>query len=80
MMSHSPEPRARESSPLEAFMDSFDREMLQLNLNACRSIVNYLNEKKDSVERGDNSSDRKTRRYCLDPKKKLGDKDNRDNY
>ena len=68
MMSHSPEPRARESSPLEAFMDSFDREMLQLNLSACRSIVNYLDEKKDSVERGDNLSDCKTQKYCLDPK------------
>ncbi|KAL3772138.1 hypothetical protein ACHAW5_000193 [Stephanodiscus triporus] len=68
MMTHSPEPRARESSPLEELMDSFDREMLQLNINACRSIVNYLDEKKESVERGDNSSDRKTQRYCLDSK------------
>ncbi|KAL3772143.1 hypothetical protein ACHAW5_000198 [Stephanodiscus triporus] len=67
-MSHSQEPRARESSPLEELMDSFDKEMLQLNINACRSIVNYLDKKKESVERGDNSSDRKTQRYCLDPK------------
>ena len=52
--------------PIEALMDSVDREMLQLNIDSCRSIVNYLNEKKDRVELGDNSYTYETQRECID--------------
>lgn len=50
----------------EALMDSFDRKMLQLNIDTCQSIVNYLNEKKDCVELGDNSYTYETQRGCID--------------
>ena len=52
--------------PIEALMDSFDRKMLQLNIYSCRSIVNYLNEKKDRFELGDNSYTYETQRECID--------------
>ena len=43
------EATARTYPPLEKFMDSFDRDMIRLNIDTCASIINYLNAK----ERGD---------------------------
>ncbi len=69
MLEESPESRgaAREEySPLESSMDSFDGEMAKLNLNTCRSIVKYLDDKRASVERGDISWN--SQGYSLDPR------------
>ena len=72
---HTPEPPhprggAQEGnpSPVEALMDSFDGEMSRLNVDACRAIIDYLDDRRDSVERGDEPSARETRKYCLDRK------------
>jgi len=46
-------------------MDSFDRQVLQLNIDTCRSIVKCLNKMKGSVELGDTSSSHKTQRDCV---------------
>ena len=54
--------------PIDALMESFDRKMLQLNIDTCRSIVNYLNEKKDHAELGDNSNTCETQRDYIDIK------------
>jgi hypothetical protein len=69
MLEESPESRgaAREEySPLESSMDLFDGEMAKLNLNTCRSIVKYLDDKRASVERGDISWN--SQGYSLDPR------------
>ena len=38
---------------LDALMDSFDLDMLQLNIDTCNSIISYLHARKESVEQGD---------------------------
>ncbi|KAL7542682.1 hypothetical protein ACHAXR_011987 [Thalassiosira sp. AJA248-18] len=43
---------AQKHAPLEDLMDSFDSEMLQLNIDTCRSIISYLDDKKDTQEGG----------------------------
>lgn len=53
-------------APLGELMDSFDRDMMQLNIDTCRSIINCMNNKKDSLERGDGASPYK--KNCLDLK------------
>ena len=41
---------------LEELMNKFDTEMIQLNINTCQSIVNYLHEKRDAVTNDDSST------------------------
>mmetsp|Transcript_27091 Transcript_27091/g.65109 ORF Transcript_27091/g.65109 Transcript_27091/m.65109 type:complete len:571 (+) Transcript_27091:218-1930(+) len=43
-------------TPLDDLMDSFDLDMVQLNIDTCRSIINYLHAKKESIEEGDNAA------------------------
>ena len=69
MLEESPEsrgPAREEYSSLESLMDSFDGEMAKLNLDACRSIVNYLDDKKRSVEGEEVAWN--SHRYSLNPR------------
>jgi cap1 methyltransferase len=42
----------RHENSLEELMDSFDCKMLQLNIDTCRSIISFLEEKRDATEGG----------------------------
>ena len=44
-ISHEKKTSAQKYAPLEELMDSFDLEMLQLNIDTCSSIINYLYSK-----------------------------------
>lgn len=52
---------------LKDLMTSFDLEMAQLNIDSCRSIVDYLKEKRIWVEQGNDLNSFEERRSYLDP-------------
>lgn len=54
----------------DEFVDSYDRSMLQLNIDSCHSIMNYLDEKKNAAICGDGSASvyKKWKQY-IDPAK-----------
>ena len=43
----------KDTHQLEELMNKFDTEMLQLNINTCTSIINYLHEKRDAATNDD---------------------------
>ena len=62
MMASNERKTEQTSNKFEKLMDSFDLEMLQLNIESCRSIIRYLNEKKTSVV-DDGTPQRNQRHY-----------------
>ena len=52
--------------PLEDLMTSFDLDIAQLNIDACRSIVDYLDERRIWAERGNDVHSYEENRSCLD--------------
>ena len=66
MMQVRTESSAQAYPSLDQFMSSFDLEMAQLNIDNCRSIINYLEEKRRWVELGNEMYSFEGRRSCLD--------------
>ena len=41
---------------LEELMDSFDLDMLRLNIDTCRSIIEYMDAKRETIEQGNGAT------------------------
>ena len=57
------------ATSLYDLMDSFDLDMLQLNVESCRSIINYLDDKRIATEQEDDETyGFKKRKHFIDVK------------
>mmetsp|Transcript_26345 Transcript_26345/g.56561 ORF Transcript_26345/g.56561 Transcript_26345/m.56561 type:complete len:586 (+) Transcript_26345:176-1933(+) len=67
-ISHEKKAGAQTYTPLDDLMDAFDLDMMQLNVDTCRSIINFLNDKRESVEQGEGTYAYKKQKNSLDIK------------